>query len=164
MTEREDNGPEEIRSGDDVVAGSVVIHRGGARSVRAHEVQIKQGGALRVDAEDIEITQGSIAVASAQSASVTAGGVGLLRSSGPVELKAAAAQVVLARDGANLQQSAAGVVAARSAAISDSAVGVLLARDVEARNVRVLFTVPAAIAFGAAAGAALWLLGRVSRR
>ena len=70
---------------------------------------------------------------------------------------------MLAREEAELEQSAAAVVAARSVEISDSAVGVLLARDVKGHNVRVLFGVPAAIAFGAAAGAVLWLLGRRRR-
>ena len=164
MAQHEDESREETAGGSaDVVAGTVAIHQGHARSVRAHEVQIKQGGALRVKAEDVEITQGGIGFASTGSARVTAGGVGVLAASGPVELKATAAQLVLVRDEAELGQSAAGVVAARSVEISDSAVGVLIARRVEGRNVRVLFGVPAAIAFGAAAGAMLWLLGRWRR-
>jgi hypothetical protein len=67
---------------------------------------------------------------------------------------------VLAREETELEQSAAGLVAARSARITDSVVGVLLARQIEASNVRVLFGVREALAFGAAAGAALWLLAR----
>ena len=147
----------------DVVAGTVTIHQAGARSVQAHVVQIKQGGAGRVNADDVEVTQGGIAFASTRSAAVTGGGVGILNSSGPVELKAAAAQVVLAHGEAQVEQSAAGVVAANSVQVSDSAVGVLVGRRIEARNVRVLFTVPAAIAFGASAGIVMWVLGRLRR-
>ncbi len=91
---------------------------------------------------------------------VTAGGVGRVAASGEVELEASAAHLVLARDAAELEQSAAGVLAARSVEISDSAVGVMLARNVTARNAQALFGGRAAIAFGATAGAVLWLLGR----
>jgi hypothetical protein len=70
---------------------------------------------------------------------------------------------VLARQQARLEQAAAGAVAARTAHVSDSAVGVLLARHVEARNVRVLFGLREALAFGAAAGAALALVLRWRR-
>ena len=119
---------------------------------------------MRVEAEEIEVTQGGIGFARTRSAKVTAGGVGVVAASGEVELEASAAHLVLARDAAELEQSAAGVLVARSVEISDSAVGVLLARNVTARNVRVLFGVPAAIAFGATAGAVLWLLGRLRSR
>src|SRR5262249_53139582 len=95
------------------------------------------------------------------SAVVTGGGVGVLNATGPVELKATAAQAVLSRGDAALEQSAAGVVAANSIQVSDSAVGVLIGSRIDARNVRVLFSVPAAIAFGATAGIVMWLLGRV---
>src|SRR5262249_37405539 len=109
----------------------------------------------------VEITQGLVGFASARSAQVTAGGVGIVAAAGPVELKASAAHLVLARDEAAVGQSAAGVVAGRSVEVRESAVRVPRAPRVDARNIRVLFTVPAAIAFGAAAGVALWLLGRV---
>jgi hypothetical protein len=55
-------------------------------------------------------------------------------------------------------------VAAREVEISDSAVGVLVARHVDARNVRVMFGLKEALAFGAAAGAILWLLTQWRRR
>jgi hypothetical protein len=48
--------------------------------------------------------------------------------------------------------------------ISDSAVGVILARHVDARNVRILFGLKEAAAFGAVAGATLWLLNLWRRR
>jgi hypothetical protein len=164
MDQHDDNSREEIEGGTaDVVAGRVSIRQGGVRSVRAHEVQIRQGGALRVNAEEVAVTQGGIAFATTGGATVTAGGMGVLAASGPVELTATAAQVVLARERADLGQCAAAVVAAGSVEVSDSAIGVLIGRRVEARNVRVLFGVPAAIAFGAAAGAVLWLLGRWRR-
>ena len=118
---------------------------------------------MRVTADDIEVTQGGIAFATTNSAAVTGGGVGVLTASGPVELKAAAAQMVLANGDANLEQSATVLVAANSVTVSDSAVGVLIGSRIEAKNVRVLFTVPAAMAFGAATGLVLWLLGRLKR-
>ena len=164
MTQHEDdNGIEIEGAAADVVAGKVTIHQGGARTVEAQEVQIRQGGAFRVTAEEVEVTQGGIAFASVGSAAVTGGGVGILTSSGPVELKAAAAQVVLARGEADMEQSAAGVVAGNSVQVTDSVVGVMVGSRIEARNVRVLFSVPAAAAFGAATGVVLWLLSRLKR-
>ena len=160
-----DERNEEIHgnAGDVTTTGALTISQGGARSVRAREVEIKQGGAMRVEADEVEVTQGGIAFARTVSAEVTAGGVGVLAASGEVELEASAAQIVLGRDEVTLEQSASAVVAARSVEISHSAVGVLVARHVDARNVRVLFDVPAAIAFGAAAGAMLWIFGRWAR-
>jgi hypothetical protein len=147
----------------DVTTRTVTIFQGGARSVRAHEVEIKQGGAMRVDADEVEITQGGIGFARTGSAEITAGGVGVVAASGEVELEASAAQIVIGRSEVTLEQSAAAIVAASTAEISHSAVGVLLARHVDARDVRVLFNVPAALAFGAAAGAVLWMLGHWRR-
>lgn len=143
---------------------AVIISHGRAGAVQAREVEIKQGGAMRVEAEKVEITQGGIGFARTRSAHITAGGVGVVAASGEVELEASAAHIVIGRDEVELEQSASAVVAARSVKIKDSAVGVLLARHVDAHNVRVLFGVPAAIAFGAAAGAVLWALGRWRRR
>jgi hypothetical protein len=88
----------------------------------------------------------------------------MVAAKGNVELKAAAAKVVLARGTVELEHSAAVVAAAPKVAISDSAVGVLLARQVDARNVRVLFGLKEAIAFGAAAGVALSLFNALRRR
>ena len=126
----EEREPRELR-GDagDVVAGTVVIRQGGARSVRAREVMVRQGGAGRVEADTVSVTQGGIGVAACRGELV-------------------------------LQQGSAAVVAAQSAQISDSAVGVLLARQVNAQNVRVLLGTREALAFGAAAGVVLWLLRR----
>ena len=67
---------------------------------------------------------------------------------------------MLAQQQARLEQAAAGVVAAPTAHVSDSVIGVLLARHVDARNVRVLFGLREALALGAAAGAALAVLLR----
>src|SRR5262249_15349984 len=106
MNQRDDNNYVELEGGyDEVGAGEVTIDQGGARSVQAHEVQIRQGGAMRVTADDLEVTQGGIAFATTGSAAVTGGGVGVLTASGPVELKAAAAQVVLANGEATVEQS-----------------------------------------------------------
>src|SRR5262245_38852540 len=105
MNQHDDNNHVELEGGsDEVVAGKVTIHQGGARSVQAHEVQIRQGGAVRVTAEDVEVTQGGIVFANTGSAAVTGGGVGVLTASGPVELKAAAAQAVLANGDAVVEQ------------------------------------------------------------
>jgi hypothetical protein len=98
----------------------------------------------------------------ADKVSLTGGGA-VAVVAGQVELKASAATAVLARDEAELEQAAAGVLVARSAKVTDSAVGVLIAQRVEGANIRVLFGWREALAFGAAAGTALWLLSGLAR-
>ncbi|HEV8614790.1 MAG TPA: hypothetical protein VGU22_04790 [Methylomirabilota bacterium] len=119
MAEREGTG-----DGGDVVAGTVDIRQGGARSVRAREVSVWQGGVGRVEADVVSVTQGGIGMA-------------------------------VSHDATTLRQAGAGLVVTRAAQISNSTVGFLIAREVDPRNVRVLFGVREALAFGAAAGAAL---------
>jgi hypothetical protein len=148
----------------DVVAGTVSIRQGGARSVRAREISIHQGGAGRVQADQVAVTQGGIVLARTESAQVTAGAVGVVAARGEVELKASGAKLVLSRDEVELEHSAAVGVVSRTAEISDSAVGLLVAGRVDARNVRVMFGVKEALAFGAAVGAVLWALGQWRRR
>ena len=164
MPEHETTPGEMHGDAGDGVAGTVTIRQGGARSVRAREVSIHQGGAGRLQAEQVSITQGGIGLARTGNAQVTAGAVAMVVAKGDVELKAAAAKVVLARGEVELEHSAAVVAAAPRMSISDSAVGVLLARHVDARNVRVLFGLREAIAFGAAAGIALGLFKAFRRR
>jgi len=89
--------------------------------------------------------------------------VGVIAASGAVELKASAAKIVLSRGAVDLEHSAAVIAAAPRIEITDSAVGILLARHVDAKNIRVMFGVKEAAAFGAAAGAVLWLLNRWRR-
>jgi hypothetical protein len=165
MTERDKATQGELH-GDagDVVAGSVTIRQGGARSVRAREISIHQGGAVRAQADQVAITQGGILLARTGSAQVTAGAIAAVAAAGEVELKASAAKLVLSREGIDLNHSAAVVAAAPRIEITDSAVGVLLARHVDAKNIRVMFGIKEAIAFGTAAGATLWLLSTFWRR
>jgi hypothetical protein len=165
MSEHERPTPGEIHGQTgDVVAGAVTIRQGGARSVRAREISIHQGGAGRAQAEQIVVTQGGIGLARTGSAQVTAGAVAIVAAAGEVELTASAAKLVVSRDEIELEHSAAVLAAAPRLEISDSAVGVLLARHVEARNVRVMFGLREAAAFGAATGVVLWLLTLWRRR
>ena len=165
MSEHDAATPGEIK-GDagDVVAGTVTIRQGGARSVRAREISIHQGGSVRAQAEQLNVTQGGVVFARTDSAQVTAGAVGVVAARGEVELKASAAKLVLSRDEVELDHSAAIVVAAPRVEISDSAIGVLFARHVDAKNVRVMFGLKEALAFGATAGGILWLLTHLRRR
>ena len=165
MSEQEPTARNEIH-GDagDVVAGTVTIRQGGARSVRAREISIHQGGAGRAQADQIAITQGGLGIARTESAQVTAGAVAVIAAAGEVDLKASAAKLVVSRDEIELEHSAAVMAIAPRVEISDSAVGVLLARHVEARNVRVMFGLKEAVTFGAVAGATLWLLSHWRRR
>jgi hypothetical protein len=113
-----------------------------AGDVMAGTVVIRQAGAKSVKAREVAVRQGGIGRLEADNVTVTQGGVGM----------------ALSHDETTLQQAGAGVIVTRVAQISDSAVGFLLAREVHPHNVRVLFGVREALAFGAAAGAALALV------
>ena len=60
-------------------------------------------------------------------------------------------------------QGGIGIAQAESVHVKEGSIGVLVAGEVEGHNVRVLMTPLSALAFGAAAGLTLWLLGRWSR-
>ena len=100
------------------------------------------GDAGEVTADTVVIRQAGARTVNAREVSVRQGGVG----------------VALSHDETTLQQAGAGVVMTRVARVSDSAIGFLIAREVQPNNVRVLFGVREALAFGAAAGLALALV------
>jgi hypothetical protein len=77
-----------------------------------------------------------------------------IRQSGAVHVQAHEVEVY---------QGGIGVAQAQSVHVSEGSIGVLVAGEVEGHNVRVLMTPLSALAFGAAAGVTLWLLGRWSR-
>lgn len=117
------------------------IH-GDAGEVVADTVVIRQAGARSVKAREVTVRQGGIGRAEADSISITQGGLGL----------------ALSHDETKLQQAGAGAIVTRIAQVNDSAVGFLIARDVRAQNLKVLFGVREALAFGAAAGVALAII------
>lgn len=114
------------------------IH-GDAGEVVAGTVVIRQAGARSVKAREVTVRQGGIGRAEADAVSITQGGLGL----------------ALSHDETTLQHAGAGAIVTRIAQVNDSAVGFLIARDVRAQNLKVLFGVREALAFGAAAGVAL---------
>jgi hypothetical protein len=122
--------------------------RGDAGDVVAGTVVLRQAGARSVKAHEVAVRQGGIGRVEADSVSVTQGGLGL----------------ALSHDETTLQQAGAGVIVTRIAQVNDSAVGFLIAREVRAQNLRVLFGVREALAFGAAAGLALALVFGLRRR
>ena len=115
---------------------------GDAGEVTADTVVIQQAGARTVNAREVSVRQGGVGRLQADTVRITQGGVG----------------VALSHDETTLQQAGAGVVMTRVARVSDSAIGFLIAREVQPNNVRVLFGVREALAFGAAAGLALALV------
>jgi len=121
---------------------------GDAGDVVAGTVVIRQAGARSVRAREVTVRQGGIGRVEADAISVTQGGLGL----------------ALSHDATTLQQAGAGAIVTRIAQVNDSAVGFLIAREVRAQNLRVLFGVREALAFGAAAGLALALALGLRRR
>jgi hypothetical protein len=142
---------------------AVTIRQGGVREVTAKDVRVRQGGVVRAHAERIAITQGGIVLAKATEIDVTAGGVvGALARA--VKLDGAMAQVVVACEKAEVDQSLTTVMVARDASVKDSVVGVLLAGRVDGDNIRVVMNTRSALAFGVAAGFVVWLLSRLGGR
>ena len=122
--------------------------QGDAGEVVAGTVVVRQAGARSVKAREVTVRQGGIGRAEADTISITQGGLGL----------------ALSHDATTLSQAGAGAVITRLAEVNDSAVGFLIAREVRGQNIRVLFGVREALAFGAAAGLALTLVLGLRRR
>ena len=121
--------------------------QGDVGDVTAGTVVIRQAGARSVQAHEVAVRQGGLGRVEADAVSVSQGGIG----------------VVLSHDETTLQQAGAGLVMTRVAQVKDSAIGILIAREVQPNNVRVLFGLREALAFGAAAGAVLALALRRRR-
>ena len=62
-----------------------------------------------------------------------------------------------------VSQGGIGVAHAERVHVSEGSIGVVVAGEIEGYNVRVLMTPLSALAFGAATGLTLWLLGRFRR-
>ena len=122
--------------------------RGEAGDVIAGTVVIRQAGARSVKAREVTVRQGGVGRAEADAITITQGGLGL----------------ALSHDETTLTQAGAGVIVTRLAQVNDSKVGFLLAREVRGQNLRVLFGVREALAFGAAAGLGLALVLGLRRR
>ena len=82
-----------------------------------------------------------------------------------------AARVVIRQSGAmhvhahevEVSQGGIGIAQAERVHVSEGSIGVLLAGRIDGQHVRVLMTPLSALAFGAATGITLWLLGRFRR-
>ena len=62
-----------------------------------------------------------------------------------------------------VSQGGIGVAHAERVHVSEGSIGVVVAGEIDGHNVRVLMTPLSALAFGAATGLTLWLLGRFRR-
>ena len=62
-----------------------------------------------------------------------------------------------------VSQGGIGVAHADRVHVSEGSIGVVVAGEIDGHNVRVLMTPLSALAFGAATGLTLWLLGRFRR-
>ena len=87
----------EAQTYDQVVAETVTIQQGGAKSVKATTVQVMEGGIAMADAESIEVGSGGIALAKGGDITVKGGGVAVAIGQ-KVELDNASAVLVVARE------------------------------------------------------------------
>lgn len=111
------------------------------------EREITREGARDIHAHSVRVRQGGVQRVQAHDMRVVQGGVGAAR---VTELR--------------VREGGLGAAVADRAIIKDSVIGVLAARTVRGRNVRVLLTPGAAAALGASFGATIWLLRRLLGR
>jgi hypothetical protein len=136
-------------------AAPVVIEDGA--SFGADQVTVHQGAVGRVDATQVSVEQGAIGAARADHLRVERGAVGAALGE-QVELSRSYARTIIARQ-VQVDRAAARVVIAADVRTNQSAVMLLIARKVGG-DVKVLLDWRGALAFGAAAGLVLALLGR----
>jgi hypothetical protein len=138
-----------------VTAAPIVVEDGA--SVAGEHVAVHQGAVGRVDAAQVSVEQGAIGAARAEHLKVERGAIGAALGE-QVELSRSYARSIVARQ-VQLDRAAARIVIAADVRTNQSAVMLLVARKVGG-DVRVLLDWRGALAFGAAAGVVLALLGR----
>lgn len=107
---------------------------------------VRTGDAGNVRADKVIVHQGGARSVSAERV--------VIRQSGALRVQAHDVEV---------SQGGIGVAYAQRVHVSEGSIGLLLAHKIEGHNVRVLMTPLSGLAFGAAAGLTLWLLGRIRR-
>src|SRR5262245_28159573 len=142
------------------VEASATIEPSGMPAATEH-VDVHQAAVGRVEAANVAVEMGAIGAARAEQVRVERGAVGAALGE-QVEVSRGYARSILARQ-VQLDRAAARVVIAADVRTNQTAVMFLVARKV-AGEVRVLFDWRGALAFGAAAGLVLALLGRARRR
>lgn len=134
-------------------ARSVDIVQGGATRVQGDRVSIKQGGTVIVDARQMELFQGAVVYARGDSLKMTASQTGVALARGPAEIEQGATGALFAADKVKLDKSAAGVVAAHTVEVQDSASVFLIAKNVSGQ-VKTLFGTRESLLFALVAGLA----------
>jgi len=135
----------------------VTIRQGAAREVRAHDVAIRQGAVMTLDAERVQMTQGAAMLVRSSEANLGPGTRNVAVIADNIKLDQSAAQFLLARDSASLDQCLAGIVVGQRVTAKDSTAVLMFADSVEG-NVSVVMDRQMAITFGAALGAAMGLV------
>jgi hypothetical protein len=107
---------------------------------------------------------GAMAVVAAGSASMDNAGSGIFIAGGDVTMRDAGAGNMLVGGNAELAHASVGGMLAARASVSGSRIGVLVAAGADLEDSKVVLGTAQAIAFGAAAGATLYMLGRLIRR
>jgi len=146
---------------DTVQAEALRIVRGSIAEASARTVEVRQGGIGRLEAEEVFVSQGGIGAARGERVGVELGGIG----------------AALARE-LRVTQGVAGTVVTRSATLEQTLVRTVVAGEVRAErpvgvlvmlagrvsgDIRPVLDWRGALAFGAAAGLVVALVGRARR-
>lgn len=128
--------------------------------------ELAQGFVPMIRAEgDVSLREaGALVVVAGGNASINEGGAGSLIAGGDVTLSQAGSGSMLVVGNAELRESGVGQMFTVEATVTDSRIGVLLAGRASIAESQILLGTQQAIGFGVAAGATVFLLGRLLRR
>lgn len=145
-------GDAEPEPGSAAIVDTLSIERGGIGRATATEVEVRLGGIGAVEAEDVFVQWGGIGATRADTVGVEFGSLGAALA-GEVRVSQGFAGMVVARE-ATLEQAISRTVVAQRVTINrPSAIGILIAQQVEG-SVRPLLDWRGALAAGTALGVA----------
>jgi hypothetical protein len=136
-------------------------------NVEENVEEIKEGfvPVLRADGNVTVRESGSLAMVVGGNATLDESGCGMLIAGGDVTIRDGGGGNLLAGGNVSVINGGAGnIVAGGGASVADSRVGVLLTPQAKLENSEVILSTQHAVVLGLAAGATLFVLGRLLRR
>lgn len=147
---------------DFIEAEFVTIKQSSVRAVEGGHVEAQQIGALSIDGERIEVTQGAAAVIRGAEVNLNQS-ISLLTVGNSASVNSSFSPVVLSRDSATVDRSAAGIIGAREIKAENASTLLMIASRVEG-EVTTLLDWKSALALGAVIGGALGFLSLFRKR
>lgn len=124
-----------------IIDDEVEVEGASIGSIQAQQVDLRQCAVETMNTSEANIHLGAVAKSTSQSVDVNYGAMGVVKT-GDAQMKAAAAGIVLADDGVNMDLSRSHVILTRGNVVMDKSLSVVTgARKVKAENSNIIFLV-----------------------